>query len=338
MRVNAIVGGTPRTVTITDTTLAGFQRSGLFANGPSTVHVSGSTIGPADDLAPGVNAQNAVQIGSGNAGGTFTGNTVIGRGFGAAGASSTAMLVTTASNLTISNNTITGAGTDIGIAVDAGSTNITIENNVIERTAPGPPDPDDFGVRVDATSTGEATLVCNTFSGWDAALDNVTQAPCITTTSLPGGTVGSPYSAALARHTPNPPLTWSASGLPPGFTLAPDGSISGTPTTTGTFSFTATVTDSTGETTTREFTITIAQVPTTTTSTTTTTVPPTTAATTTTTAAVPTNPTTTAAPRTPGTLPTTGGSGDYSVVIVASLLVLAGDREIFSPHRGEHSS
>ena len=62
MRVNAIA---PRTVTITNTTLAGFQRSGLLANGPATVHVSGSTIGPADDLDPGVNAQNAVQIGSG---------------------------------------------------------------------------------------------------------------------------------------------------------------------------------------------------------------------------------------------------------------------------------
>ena len=44
--VNSVVGGTPRTVTITNTTLTGFQRSGLFANGPTTVHVSGSTIGP----------------------------------------------------------------------------------------------------------------------------------------------------------------------------------------------------------------------------------------------------------------------------------------------------
>ena len=54
---------------------------------------------------------------------------------------------------------------------------------------------------VDAASTGEATLFCNTFSGWDAALDNVTQAPCITTTAPPNGTVGSPYSAALAGTT-----------------------------------------------------------------------------------------------------------------------------------------
>ena len=44
LRVNAT--GLPRTVTITDTTLAGFQRSGLLVNGagPATVNVSGSTI------------------------------------------------------------------------------------------------------------------------------------------------------------------------------------------------------------------------------------------------------------------------------------------------------
>ena len=57
-----------------------------------------------------MNAQNAVQIGGNNAGGTFTGNTVIGRGFGGTTSSSTAMLVTTAANLTISDNTITGGG------------------------------------------------------------------------------------------------------------------------------------------------------------------------------------------------------------------------------------
>ena len=259
MRVNSVVGGTPRTVTITNTTLTGFQRSGLFANGPTTVHVSGSTIGPADALPAGVNAQNAVQIGTGNAGGTFTGNTVVGRGFGATGAASKAMLLATASNLTISNNTITGVGTDIGIAVTGGSTNITIDNNVIGRTAPGSPENSGFGVDVDAASTGGATLACNTFSGWVAALNNVSQAPCITTTALPNGTVGSPYSAALAGTTPNTPLTWSVSapGLPPGLTLAPTGSISGTPTTAGTLTFTATLTDSTGATATRQFTITI---------------------------------------------------------------------------------
>ena len=140
------------------------------------------------------------------------------------------MLVTTAANLTISNNTITGTGTDIGIAVSAGSTNITIENNVIERTAPGSPDPVGVGVQVDAASTGAATLVCNTFSGWVAALDNVTQAPCIITTTLPNGTVESPYSAALEGTTPNGPLTWSLVRTASGLTLAPDGSISGTPT------------------------------------------------------------------------------------------------------------
>ena len=52
-------------------------------------------------------------------------------------------------------------------------------------------------------------------------------------------------------------VVMSGPGLPPGLTLAPTGSISGTPTTAGTFSFTATLTDSTGATATRQFTITI---------------------------------------------------------------------------------
>ena len=66
---------------------------------------------------PGLIATNGVQYGDGGAGGTFTGNTVIGSGFGATGAASTAILLSSAANVTIDNNTITGAGTDLGIAV-----------------------------------------------------------------------------------------------------------------------------------------------------------------------------------------------------------------------------
>ena len=80
-------------------------------------------------------ATNSVQYGDGGAGGTFTGNTVIGSGFGAAGAASAAILLSSAANVTIDNNTITGAGTDIGIAVSS-STNVTISNNAVGRTAP----------------------------------------------------------------------------------------------------------------------------------------------------------------------------------------------------------
>ncbi|MEA2500975.1 MAG: hypothetical protein QOD01_1086, partial [Actinomycetota bacterium] len=70
----------------------------------------------------------------------------------------------------------------------------------------------------------------------------------IITTSLPTGTVNSPYSATLAATGGTMPYTWSlASGntLPPGLNISPAGVISGTPTATATSSFTVRVTDST---------------------------------------------------------------------------------------------
>ena len=68
----------------------------------------------------------------------------------------------------------------------------------------------------------------------------------ISTSSLPDGTVGSAYSAALTATGGTAPYTWSipSGGLPPG--LALNGStdiISGTPTTAGTYGFTVKVTD-----------------------------------------------------------------------------------------------
>jgi len=73
------------------------------------------------------------------------------------------------------------------------------------------------------------------------------QAPLtITSTTLPAGTAGTPYSATLAASGGVPPYTWSlnAGSLPPGLNLASNGQISGTPTTAGTFTFNVRVTDS----------------------------------------------------------------------------------------------
>ena len=74
------------------------------------------------------------------------------------------------------------------------------------------------------------------------------QAPSITTPSLSDGKVGEAYSQALAA-TGTTPITWtldSGSSLPAGLTLS-DGTISGTPTTTGTFTFTVKATNSAGD-------------------------------------------------------------------------------------------
>src|SRR5262245_16909629 len=113
IRANALAG-TARTVTLTGVTVTGFQKNGVTGSGQITLNVTGSTIGPPDAHPPGLIATNSVQYGVGGAGGTFTGNTVIGSGFGANTNVSTGILLFNASQVTIANNTITGDGTDIG--------------------------------------------------------------------------------------------------------------------------------------------------------------------------------------------------------------------------------
>jgi endoglucanase len=68
----------------------------------------------------------------------------------------------------------------------------------------------------------------------------------LTTSSLPGGTVGTGYSADLTASGGTPPYTWSVvSGqLPAGLSLSGAGTISGTPAAAGTFAFTLQVKDS----------------------------------------------------------------------------------------------
>jgi hypothetical protein len=69
----------------------------------------------------------------------------------------------------------------------------------------------------------------------------------VTTDSpLPSGIVGTSYSQALVTSGGTPGYQWTITGgqLPPGLVLSTAGTISGTPTTQGTFSFSVRVTDS----------------------------------------------------------------------------------------------
>jgi hypothetical protein len=69
----------------------------------------------------------------------------------------------------------------------------------------------------------------------------------VTTGTLSNGEADLSYSAALNASGGAGSRTWSVTGgqLPPGLTLSSDGSLSGTPTTAGTYTFTATVSDGT---------------------------------------------------------------------------------------------
>jgi hypothetical protein len=70
----------------------------------------------------------------------------------------------------------------------------------------------------------------------------------ITPPTLPRAQIGRSYSASFGSPATGAtaPLAWSVSGglLPPGLDLAPDGSLSGTPSAFGSFEFSVTVTDS----------------------------------------------------------------------------------------------
>jgi hypothetical protein len=69
--------------------------------------------------------------------------------------------------------------------------------------------------------------------------------PTITTTSLPGATVGNPYSHTMTASGGTAPYTWRLAGgsLPPGLSLSTAGVISGNPTTAGVFGASFQVTD-----------------------------------------------------------------------------------------------
>jgi len=102
-----------------------------------------------------------------------------------------------------------------------------------------------FTVRATDSSTGTGAPFSTSLS-----YSLTVTAPTITVTpaTLPAGTGGIAYSQALSASGGNGGYTYSltAGALPPGIALSSTGSVSGTPTTDGTYNFTVTATDGFG--------------------------------------------------------------------------------------------
>ena len=105
----------------------------------------------------------------------------------------------------------------------------------------------------------------NTTANEDIYYSTSAAAPLIvTTTSLPNGTVNQAYTRLLLQQGGVGSLTWTltAGSLPAGITLSPNGTLSGTPTATGSFPLTVQVVDSSSPRKTASATLTLTIIPT----------------------------------------------------------------------------
>ena len=133
-------------------------------------------------------------------------------------------------DLTISEGETLTIGDGASLTVPSGK---TLTNNGTVTTTEG-------GILTNNGTINNSGTLTGTISG--------NQPPKITTTSLPNGEVDTTYNQTLWA-TGSETITWSlASGstMPAGLTLNSDGTITGTPTTAGQFTFTATATNSAG--------------------------------------------------------------------------------------------
>ena len=121
-----------------------------------------------------------------------------------------------------------------------------------------------IAVYVAGRSGGTSNLVAFTVNPASTTTTTTTETPlAITTVSLPVGTAGTVYSQALAASGGTAPYTWSTTSgaVPPGLTLSSAGAVSGTPTTSGSYAFTAQVADSASHTATYPYSMVISTAP-----------------------------------------------------------------------------
>jgi hypothetical protein len=222
-----------RTVTITNTTVSGYDGTGLVAGGHMIMNVSASAIGPPDDVGFPISSVTY----AGSAGGSISDSTI---NLGVFVPDSIGVSLSGANNVTISRNVIKGTRVDSGIEVTNSSRGVVIERNEIVESPP----PSGVGVIV-SNNPPTVTLLCNSFSGWPTNIKGALQISC---TPLPSGTACHPYpSTSLGVEGGTAPYRWTVTpggSTPPGLTLSASGLLSGTPIRSGAFTFTVMVNDS----------------------------------------------------------------------------------------------
>jgi hypothetical protein len=117
-----------------------------------------------------------------------------------------------------------------------------------------------FAITIQLSDSASAAPVTRPLTIAVAAGLTITTVP-----TLPGVTLGKVYTATLAAAAGAPPFTWSviAGAVPAGLTLNPStGVVTGTPTATGTFAFTAQVADTASAKAAKALTVTVAPAPT----------------------------------------------------------------------------
>lgn len=167
---NAPFDGThPNTanVEITDNYVDDYQKTGIVVNGDVVFEVTDNYVGSAD-LKDNI-AANSIQIAVG-AFGTVEDNTIVGNQWDVVSNPqwiATAILLWSAGDVSVVDNTISGDGTDVGIAAFSSGT-VIVEDNEIGRTGPAVGDTvDAHGVGVEFWNNSWSELVDNTFTGWN---------------------------------------------------------------------------------------------------------------------------------------------------------------------------
>ncbi len=116
--------------------------------------------------------------------------------------------------------------------------------------------PDDSSLNSNGKLTNNGKIIVDNGGKLEGTIEG-NQPPKITTERLNDGTVNTKYNQTLVASG-DATITWSSSDLPNWLTLNSDGTISGTPTAAGTYSFTVTATNDYGSDS-KEFTLTIDQ-------------------------------------------------------------------------------